>query len=151
MTATYHNICLIIILLLHINYSVEDIVSAASTEYHLPSKFVVLFSTKSRFYITGQNALTQQQFKELLNDAGGAEGHALLYLLPITQLSPDKVISDYSCIAPLSESKLMATNLVLILALVWRSPPPPHMFLVRCLPCVCVCVYDYVYLLQKMS
>ena len=97
--------------------SVEDIVSAASTEYHLPSKFVVLFSTKTRFYITGQNVLTPQQFKELLNDAGGTEGHALLYLLPITQLSPDKVMSDYSCIAPLSESKkVIATNLVLIFA-----------------------------------
>ena len=78
--------------------------SASSTEYHLPSKFVVLFSTKNRFYIAGHNTLTPQQFKELLDDAGGAEGHALLYLLPVTQLSPDKVISDFSCIAPLSES-----------------------------------------------
>ena len=84
--------------------SVEDIVSAASTEYRLPSKFVVLFSTKNRFYIAGHNTLTPQQFRELLDDAGGTEGHALLYLLPVTQLSPDKVMSDFSCIAPLSKS-----------------------------------------------
>ena len=46
---------------------------------------------------------TPQQFKELLDDAGGAEGHALLYLIPLTQLSSDKVMSDFSCIAPLSK------------------------------------------------
>ena len=77
--------------------------NAASQEYHIPSKFLILFSTKSRHYITGQNNISQSHFAELLNDAGGGEGHALLYLLPVTQLSPDKMISDYSCLAPLSE------------------------------------------------
>lgn len=80
--------------------------SAASTEYHLPSKFLVIFSTKSRHYITGQTQLNQKQFQELLDEAGGSEGHAFLYLLPVTQLSPDKVTSDFSCLAPLSESTM---------------------------------------------
>ena len=79
--------------------------SVTRMEYRLPPKSIILFSTKSRFYITGQNSLTPEQFKELLDDAGLSEGHAHLYLLPITQLSPDKFVPDYSCIAPLSESK----------------------------------------------
>ena len=98
--------------------SAEDIVSAASMEYHLPSKFLVIFSTKSRHYITGQTQLTQQQFHELLYEAGGAEGHALLYVLPITQLSPDKMTSDFSCLAPLSESTM---NVVCDLCLLCSS------------------------------
>ena len=86
------------------SYSAEDIVTLTRMEYHLPPKSVVLFSNKSPFYITGQNSLTPEQFKELLDDAGLTEGYALLYLLPITQLSPDKFIPDYSNIALLSKS-----------------------------------------------
>ena len=63
----------------------------------------VVFSGNSPHSLSAHTNLTQQQFSEFLEMAGGTRGHALLHLLPIPQLQSEKLQPDYSCLAKLSE------------------------------------------------
>ena len=69
----------------------------------IPPDGQVVFSSNSPYSISAHTHLTQQQFSEFLQRAGGTRGHAILHLLPIPQLQCEKLQPDYSCLAQLSE------------------------------------------------
>ena len=76
---------------------------AVETEFQVPSKAQVLFSNASPLFLSPGQALSQQQFSELLNAAGGSRGHAVLYVLPINHVLKEQVVADQRCFTLLSK------------------------------------------------
>ena len=70
---------------------------------HVPVRSQVLFSTLSRHFISPLSPLPPEQFARLLEESGGSQGHAKLYLLPINLMETDDLNPDYSCLAGLGE------------------------------------------------
>jgi len=68
----------------------------------IPPDGQVVFSGNSPYSISAHTHLTQQQFSEFLQRAGGTRGHAILHLLPIPQLRSEKLQPDYSSLAKLT-------------------------------------------------
>ena len=73
-------------------------------QFGIPPDGQVVFSSSSVYYLSSHTHLTPQQFSELLDGAGGKQGHAILYLLPIPQVQSEKLQPDFSCLSKLSES-----------------------------------------------
>ena len=73
-------------------------------QFGIPPDGQVVFSSSSMHYLSSHTRLTPQQFSELLDGAGGKQGHAILYLLPIPQVQSEKLQPDFSCLSKLSES-----------------------------------------------
>ncbi len=91
----------------------------------------MVFSSSYELYLSPHTTMNAQQFSEFLQQAGGSQGHAVLYLLPIPDLS-DLLEPEYSCLAKLSESN----TFLLTVSDTWQVvpsssiiedhvPPPP--------------------------
>ena len=81
----------------------DVLIDKVNIQWHTSSASQVIFSTASSHYISPLETISQGQLVELLNKAGGSEGHAKLYLLPIQESLQTSVVPDLICFTPLSE------------------------------------------------
>lgn len=84
--------------------SAEQLTVEIFGNFGVPADGQVVFSSSSVHYLSSHTRLMPQQFSELLEGAGGKQGHAVLYLLPIPQVQSEKLQPDFSCLSKLSES-----------------------------------------------
>ena len=84
--------------------SAEQLTVEIFGHFGVPADGQVVFSSSSVHYLSSHIRLTPQQFSELLEGAGGKQGHAVVYLLPIPQVQSEKLQPDFSCLSKLSES-----------------------------------------------
>ena len=80
----------------------EQLTAEIASQSGIPAQGQVVFSTNYDLYLSQHTTMTPQQFSEFLQLAGGAQGHALLYLLPIPDIS-DVMEPEYRTLAKLSK------------------------------------------------
>ena len=88
----------------------DVLVDKVHVQWHIPSVSQVIFSTSSSHYISPHENILQPQLVEFLDRSGGSEGHAKLYLLPLSQLQQEDVTPDSTCFTALSKFPLVMSQ-----------------------------------------
>ncbi len=81
----------------------EQLQSEVRSQSGISVENQVVFSASYAPYLSPHTSMEPEQFSEFLQRAGGSEGHALVYLLPVSDLN-DLLEPEYGCLAKLSES-----------------------------------------------
>jgi hypothetical protein len=81
----------------------EDLCERIMSTFNVPMEDQIVFSAQSDLHISKYSQLTQNDFNLFLNRAGGSQGHAILYLLPMNHINAKLIEPDYGVMAKLCE------------------------------------------------
>jgi hypothetical protein len=79
----------------------EDLCERIMSTFNVPMEDQIVFSAQSDLHISKYSQLTQNDFNLFLNRAGGSQGHAILYLLPMNHINAKLIEPDYGVMAKL--------------------------------------------------
>ncbi|XP_003387126.1 PREDICTED: inhibitor of nuclear factor kappa-B kinase subunit beta-like [Amphimedon queenslandica] len=93
----------------------EDLMNDIELAAGTPVEHQVIFSSQSDIYISKNSNTSQNDFNLFMNRAGGSQGHAVIYFIPVNEVTADLLEPDYGALAKLYycvESKSQCVELI---------------------------------------
>ena len=112
----------------------DVLIDKVYVQWLIPSFSQVIFSASSSHCISPHGNILQPQLVELLDRAGASEGHAKLYLLPLSQLQQEDVTPDSTCFTALSKFPLVMAQfhfIFILKSILWKMKYPLSILLLR--------------------